>query len=127
MPDPSRPSGPPLADGVGYQQPPGRNRAAGWAKLGASLGIVGAEGTADYLHPTLIGVLALVDIIPLVVVLIVFIVIVKGSERTCERTFRLLRWIVNRPEPPAPDISIPDRKTVGGRDRDDEAARVSRR
>ena len=27
-----------------------------------------------------------------------------GSEALCDRAFRLLRWVANRPEPPAPGV-----------------------
>jgi transposase len=40
---------------------------------------------------------------PLAITLILLTAILTGSERTCERVFRLLSWIANRPEPPGPD------------------------
>jgi hypothetical protein len=30
-----------------------------------------------------------------------------GSQALSDRAFRLLRWIANKPEPPAPDTSSP--------------------
>jgi hypothetical protein len=72
--------------------------------VGAGAGILGGQGLAGYLHPALGEVLAATDvIIPLVMTLILFIAIMCGNSQTCERAFRLLRWIANRPEPPAPD------------------------
>jgi len=83
--------------------PATRHRAAGWAKLGTGLGVLAAEGAADYLHPALSAALTVADVaIPVILVLIVFAVVVRGSQQTCDRVFRLLRWITNRPEPPAP-------------------------
>lgn len=56
-----------------------------------------------YLHPALGVVLAIADIaIPVLIAAVLLTVILCGSKETYERVFRLLRWIVNRPEPPAP-------------------------
>jgi hypothetical protein len=41
-------------------------------------------------------------IIPLAIAVILLTAILHGSNQTCERVFRLLRWIANRAEPPAP-------------------------
>ena len=88
------------------QVPAARHRAAGWAKLGTGLGVAAAEAAAGYLHPALAEALAIADVaIPVMLVLIVFAVVVLGSQQTCDRVFRLLRWITNRPEPPAPGSS----------------------
>jgi hypothetical protein len=85
-------------------EPSTRNRAAGWAKLGTGLGIIAAEAAEEALHPGLAEALAIADLaIPAVTLLIVFAVIIRGSQQTCERVFRLLRWITNRPEPAAPE------------------------
>jgi hypothetical protein len=47
--------------------------------------------------------LALADIVvPVTVALVLLTAILCGSEQTCERVFRLLRWITGQPEPPAP-------------------------
>jgi hypothetical protein len=82
---------------------PDRSPASGWRKLGAGAGILGAEGAIGYLHPALGETLAAADIlVPLIIALILITAILRGSDQTCERTFRLLRWITNRPEPPAP-------------------------
>lgn len=55
------------------------------------------------LHPTLGAVLAAADaIIPSAVGLALLAAILLGSNETCERAFRLLRWIAGHPEPPAP-------------------------
>ena len=76
---------------------------APWRALGAGAGVAGAEGVAGYLHPVLGEVLAAADVaVPLVIVLILLAAILRGSERTVERAFRLLRWTANRPEPPPP-------------------------
>jgi len=76
---------------------------APWRALGAGAGIAGAEGLAGYLHPVLGEVLAAADVaVPLVIALILLAAILRGSDRTVERVFRLLRWTANRPEPPPP-------------------------
>lgn len=70
--------------------------------IGVGAGAVG-EGVAGYLHPVLGEALAAADIIvPLAIGLILLTAILRGSRETCERVFRLLRWLANRPEPPAP-------------------------
>jgi len=49
------------------------------------------------------AVLAAADVIvPMIVALVLLTAILRGSTETCERVFRLLRWITNRAEPPAP-------------------------
>jgi hypothetical protein len=74
------------------------------SRLGAVAAILGEESTASYLHPALGEALAATDIIiPAIVLLVLLAAILRGSTETCERVFRLLRWIANRPEPPAPD------------------------
>jgi hypothetical protein len=93
-----------LASGTcpGSEVPLASRRPPGWGKAGAGLGVVAAESAAGYLHPGLAGVLAIADLaIPLAVLLILLAIVVRGSDQTCERVFRLLRWITNRPEPPA--------------------------
>jgi hypothetical protein len=44
-------------------------------------------------------------IVPLAIGLILLTAILRGSSQTCERAFRLLRWIANRPEPLGPGHS----------------------
>ncbi|MFI6485150.1 hypothetical protein ACIBH1_45080 [Nonomuraea sp. NPDC050663] len=50
------------------------------------------------LHP--IGVV--VVCVELALVIVIIGCLLFGSDETVERIFRLLRWIANRPEPPAP-------------------------
>jgi hypothetical protein len=73
--------------------------------LGVSTGagVLGGEGLAACLHPRLGEALAVADVIvPLTVSLVLLAAILLGSSQKCERVFRLLRWIANRPEPPSP-------------------------
>ena len=71
--------------------------------LGTGAGVLGGEGLATYLHPALGEALAVADfIVPLAVALILLTAILLGSNQTCDRVFRLLRWIDGLPEPPAP-------------------------
>jgi hypothetical protein len=71
--------------------------------LGTGAGVLGGEGLAGYLHPALGEVLAAADVtVPLAIAIILLAAILRGSSQTCERVFRLLRWIANRPEPPGP-------------------------
>jgi hypothetical protein len=74
----------------------------GW-KLGAAAGTLGAEGAAGYLSPGLGAALAAADVlVPLAVAVVLLAAVLLGSDQTCERVFRLLRWATNRPEPPSP-------------------------
>ena len=74
------------------------------SRPGAIAAFLGAESTASYLHPALGEALAAADIIiPVIVLLVLLAAILRGSTETCDRVFRLLRWIANRSEPPAPD------------------------
>jgi hypothetical protein len=53
-------------------------------------------------------VLAAADVVvPLTVALVMLAAILRGSDQTCERVFRLPRWIANRPEPPGPGPGQP--------------------
>jgi hypothetical protein len=78
--------------------------AAGLWKLGAGTGWFSVQGIASYLRPTFGECLAIADLSILAVVSLGLVVaILRGSDQTCERAFRLLRWITNRPEPPRPE------------------------
>jgi hypothetical protein len=90
-----------------------------WWKFGAGsvgAGVFGAEGAMGYLHPAFGEALAAADAIgPLIVALVLLTAILCGNNETCERVFRLLRWITNRPEPPANDCSDRTPGTRSGR------------
>ena len=74
----------------------------GW-RVGAGASALGAEGVAGYHFPVLGAMLAGVDVlVPVAVALVLLTAILRGSDETCERVFRLLRWIAGRPEPSAP-------------------------
>src|SRR5579863_8283574 len=67
-----------------------------------SIGGAGVLG-AGYLYRPLGAVLAAVTVlVPRAIALVLLGAIMRGSDQTCERIFRLLRWITNRPEPPPP-------------------------
>ena len=79
---------------------------AAGSKLGA--GALGIESAAGYLSPSLGAVSAAVDVIvPLAIAVVLLSAILLGSKETCERVFRLRRWVANRPEPPAPGPAGP--------------------
>ena len=70
--------------------------------------MLGGEGLAACLHPALGEALAGADVIvPLAIALVLLAAILLGSSETCERVFRLLRWIDGRPEPTAPGPGEP--------------------
>lgn len=74
----------------------------GWAKLCAGLAIAAIELVSDYLHPEISGILVIADVtIPVIMIAALLTIVARSKEQTCERIFRLLRWMVNRPEPPA--------------------------
>jgi hypothetical protein len=80
---------------------PGRRPIAG--RVCTAAGSLAAEGAAGYWHPALGAALAAADVIvPAVFALILLTVILFGSTETCERAFRLLRWIAGRAAPPPP-------------------------
>jgi hypothetical protein len=73
------------------------------SRLGIGVGALGAEGIAAYLRPVVGVILVVADVaVPTLVGIILLVAILRGSQDTCDRVFRLLRWIANRPEPPAP-------------------------
>jgi hypothetical protein len=67
--------------------------------LTASVSVLGSEGVTSYLDPA-IGKALAVTLAVLTVALVA--VVVFGGQDKCDRVFRLLRWLANRPEPPAP-------------------------
>jgi hypothetical protein len=85
------------------RQPHEDPRLVPWRVLGTGAAVVAGEGVAAYLQPALREALAAADIVtPLAIVIVLITVILRGSNQTVDRVFRLLRWISNRPEPPAP-------------------------
>ena len=89
------------------RHPAGR-RSAPWRALGAGAGVLGGEGLTACFHSELGEALAAADVvIPSALVIILLTAILRGNSQTCERVFRLLRWIANRPEPPVPGSGKP--------------------
>ena len=81
---------------------------------GAVTAFLGAESAAGYMHPALGEALAVADVImPAIVLLVLLTAILRGSAETCDRVFRLLRWIVNCPShllpPTEGEIAFPPR------------------
>lgn len=70
-----------------------------WRSVGAGVVSVGTPLGAAVLRPLLGEVMMLVE---LAVFLTMLGTALFGSETLSERAFRLLRWLGNRPEPPAP-------------------------
>ena len=67
--------------------------------IGLGAGPVAAPFAAVALQPVLGAALLAAE---LVTVLVVFTIVVYGSQEHANRVFRLLRWLRGRPEPPAP-------------------------
>jgi hypothetical protein len=100
-----------VADAGQVARPPGGRPRALWRAIGVGAGVLGGQGVAGYLHPVLGEALAAADVIvPLVITVILLFAILRGSSQTCERVFRLLRWIADRPEPPTPQDSKQPRR-----------------
>jgi len=70
----------------------------------ATLAAAGTPVAGGVLHPILGEIVLLVE---LVVVLTLVGTALFGNLDLSERAFRLLRWIGNRPEPPAPEQAAP--------------------
>ena len=80
-----------------------RSPVPGRWKLAAAVGTLGADATVAYVSPSLGAALAAADVIvPLAIAMVLLVAVLSGSTETCERVFRLLRWIANRPEPRPP-------------------------
>ena len=74
-----------------------------WKPGAAVLGTLGSEAAVGLTDHTLGAMLAIIDVIaPVITALILLIAILCGNDKTCERVFRLLRWLANRPEPAFP-------------------------
>jgi hypothetical protein len=86
---------------------PNQVRHRGWMKLCTGLLLVIFEFVSDCLHPELTEVLLIAGlIIPVVIMAALLAIITRSGEQTCERVFRLLRWMVNRPEPLDPRFRV---------------------
>jgi uncharacterized membrane-anchored protein len=76
-----------------------RSQVPGRWRLGAAAGTLGAEAAAAYLSPSLGAALAVADVVvPLAIAIVLLGAVLLGSKETCDRVFRLLRWIANRPD-----------------------------
>ena len=76
----------------------------GIRRRGIGLGILSIEATIAWFHPAGAVAVALTGMGGmLLVVVIVLTAIILGNSETCERAFRLLRLLANRPEPPRSD------------------------
>lgn len=70
-----------------------------WRSVGAGMVSIGTPLCAGVLHPKLGEVIVIIELGMLLTVLGTALF---GSEKLSERAFRLLRWLGNRAEPPAP-------------------------
>jgi hypothetical protein len=70
-----------------------------FSHIGVSAGILGVPVGAAWLTMPLFGVI--VSAAEVAVVLVVVLTALYGSDRNSDRAFRLLRWSLNRSEPPA--------------------------
>jgi hypothetical protein len=73
-----------------------------WRPVAASVTALGTPTGIGVLHPILGEIVAIIE---LVVALTIIGTALFGSPDLSDRAFRLLRWIGNRPEPPAPGAS----------------------
>lgn len=85
----------------------GRGRRAAQV-LGVGAGTLGAQGVICLTHPWIGVILTAAEVtVPLIGALVLLVVILSGSDKTCDRAFRLLRWAVDRPEPATPGDTTP--------------------
>jgi hypothetical protein len=70
-----------------------------WRSAAASVTALGVPAGIGVLHPMLGEIVAGIE---LVVALTIIGTALFGSTALSDRAFRLLRWMGNRPEPPAP-------------------------
>ena len=73
-----------------------------WRSVAASVTALGTPAGIGVLHPMLGDIVAIIE---LVVALTIIGTALFGSPDLSDRAFRLLRWVGNRPEPPAPETS----------------------
>lgn len=102
----SRPTGNRTADNP-YNARPSKRKPATWLSLSTVASILGTAGAAGYLHSTVALVVAAIELTVLLVIvltllIVILVVILRGSDEARKHLFRLLRWVANRPEPPAP-------------------------
>jgi hypothetical protein len=88
------------------------NRPAPWRLLGIGASTLPGPVALSLTSPRLGLVLFLVEIGAVTLLVLVFgmtllIAILRGSNTTTERCFRLLRWIANRSEHPGPNVLTP--------------------
>lgn len=76
--------------------------------VAASVTALGAAVSIGALNPMLPEIAAM---IALVVALTILGTALFGNTDFSDRAFRLLRWIRNRPEPPAPEVNNAGRRT----------------
>jgi hypothetical protein len=73
-----------------------------WRSVAASVTTLGTPVGIGVLNPTLGEIVAIIEFLA---ALTIIATALFGSPDLSDRAFRLLRWIGNRPEPPAPEAS----------------------
>jgi len=82
--------------------------ARAWRSLALAGACIGTDAGLTFSSRDLGAILTFTEVaVPAAIALTLLIAILSGSDATCERAFRLLRWLVDRPEPLA-------RATAGG-------------
>jgi hypothetical protein len=79
-----------------------------WRAIGAGMASLGTPAGIGMLHPMLGELIATIEV---VVVFTIIGTALFGSATLSERAFRLMRWIGNQPEPPAPPTTHSGGKT----------------
>ena len=78
-----------------------------WRALGATGSVLGGEGLVT-VHPAFGEVMAAGDVVVLCIAVVLVAAILVGDDQACERAVRLLRWVADRPEPPATGLARQD-------------------
>jgi hypothetical protein len=82
-------------------------RRSGWLPLAIYVAGAGSSLGLSYRTDGMITLAIIELVVPAVFAMVVLIAVLFGDDRTCERTFRLLRWIAHQPEPPGPPPVAP--------------------
>lgn len=89
----------------GTQGHPGRRRR--WTPLAVYATYTGINaGLAYHSHGASSTLVVIAITTPAVLALLLLTTILFGNDHTCDRAFRLLRWIANQPEPPQPPPAV---------------------
>jgi hypothetical protein len=80
-----------------------KGEAVPWQTVGIGIASLGTPSVSWMLCPILGVVIAVIEVAAMLTIIGTALF---GSPALSERAFRLLRWLFNRPEPPAPEAPV---------------------